>query len=106
MFFSLNAASTTAAATDAAKNAVSANTVWQYVLGSILLVLAIALIVIVLQQSGKERGLSGTIGGGADTYFGKSGGNTKEKLLTKLTIIGSALFVVCAIALTILVLVA
>ncbi len=106
MFFSLTAAETTAAVTDAASNAGNANMVWQYVLGSILLVLAIALVIIVLQQTGKEKGLSGTIAGGSDTYFGKSGGNSKEKILTKLTIIGSALFVVVAIALTILVVVA
>ena len=79
----------------------------QYILGSILVVLAIFLVIVVLKQSGKEKGLSGTISGGStETYFGKSGGNSKDKILSKLTIIGSAIFVAVAIALTILVTVA
>ena len=79
----------------------------QYILGGVLIALSIFLVIIVLMQSGKEKGLSGTISGGStETYFGKSGGNSKEKRLSTLTIIGSAVFVVVAIALTILVTIA
>ena len=75
-----------------------------YVIGSVMIALALFLIVIILKQTGKEKGLSGSIAGGsAETFFGKSGGNTQDKLLSKLTIIGSVLFVVLAITLTILV---
>ena len=55
----------------------SATLVWQYVLGSILILLAIALVLLVLKQSGKEKGLSGTIAGGADTFFSKNQSKTK-----------------------------
>ena len=36
------------------------------------LIVAIALIAIVLMQSGKTAGLSGSIAGGAETFFGKN----------------------------------
>ena len=75
----------------------------QYIIGSLLLVLAVALVVIILQQTGKEKGLSGTLAGGADTFYGKSGGSTKEKLLTRLTIVGSILFVILSVVLMILI---
>ena len=42
-----------------------------YVLGSILIALTVFLVVLILQQTGKEKGLSGTItGGSSETFFG------------------------------------
>ena len=38
-------------------------------LGIVLLVLAVALVVLVLLQSGKDKNLSGAIGGGSETFF-------------------------------------
>ena len=76
-----------------------------YVLGSILIALTVFLVVLILQQTGKEKGLSGTItGGSSETFFGKSGGDRKDKLLSTLTIIGSLLFVVITIVLVIILL--
>ncbi len=75
-----------------------------YVIGSVMIALAIFLTAIILKQTGKEKGLSGSIAGGStETFFGKNGGNAKDKLLSKLTVIGSVVFVVLAITLTILV---
>ena len=75
----------------------------QYIIGGILMALALVLIVVILKQTGKDKGVSGTItGGSADTYFGKTGGSTKEKLLTRITIVASALFVILSVVLTIL----
>ena len=74
----------------------------QYVVGGIMIALAVVLIGLILMQTGKEKGLSGTITGGSDTYFGKSGGSMKEKLLFKLTVIGTVLFVVLAVALVLI----
>ena len=76
--------------------------VGQYVLGSFLMLLAVTLIVLVLFQTSKEKGLSGTITGSAETFFGKSKAGDKDALLSKLTIIVSALFVAGVIAMTIL----
>ena len=76
----------------------------QYLIGGAMLVLAVALIVMILKQTGKDQGLSGAISGGStETYFGKSGGSTKEKRLFRWTIVGSAAFVVLSFVLTILV---
>lgn len=46
---------------------------------------SIALIVVVLLQSGKEAGLSGAISGNNDTYMGKSKTSTLDKKLASST---------------------
>ena len=53
---------------------------------TILEVLAsIALVVVVLLQSGKETGLSGAIAGNTDTYMGKGKTDTLDKKLASST---------------------
>ena len=47
--------------------------------------LSIALIVVVLLQSGKEAGLSGALSGNNDTYLSKNGGKSLDKMLAKST---------------------
>ena len=96
MIFSLDATTTTAVDTS----------VWQYVLGSILLVLAVVLVALILKQTGKDKSLSGTItGGSTETYFGKSRGTSMDKILSRLTIAFSAIFVVISVVLAILIIV-
>jgi preprotein translocase subunit SecG len=69
-----------------------------YIFGGIMLLVAIALVVLVLFQSSKKRGLSGAIGGtSSDSYFGKNQGQTKEKKLSRWTTILSIVFAVLAI---------
>ena len=46
---------------------------------------SIALIVVVLLQSGKKAGLSGAIGGGSDTYLSKSKNNSLDQKLASST---------------------
>ena len=67
-------------------------------LGIIVILVAIALTVLVLMQTGKGKELSGAIAGGTNSYLGNSGMSDKDKLLFKIT---AAL----AIALVVLVLV-
>ena len=63
-------------------------------IGAILIVAAIFLVVAVLLQSGKDKKLSGAIGGASsDTYYGKNKGSSKDALLNKLTVIVSIVFV-------------
>lgn len=45
----------------------------------------LAVMVIVLMQSGKSAGLSGAISGGADTFLGKGKGKTLDAKLAKAT---------------------
>ena len=76
----------------------------ELIIGGILIALAVVLTIVILMQTGKEDGLSSTIAGGAsDTFFGRSGGSSKDKLLFRVTVVGSIVFVVLAIVLTILV---
>ncbi len=70
-------------------------------LGIALIVLSVALTVMVLFQSAKDKRLSGTIAGGAETFFGKTKGTSIDKLLSKLTIVVSALVVLITIALVV-----
>ena len=64
------------------------------ILIGVLLVAAVFLIVVVsLQKSGKE-GLSGTIVGGTETYYGKDDSMKKDKKLSKWTIIVGIIFAV------------
>ena len=66
------------------------------------LIVAIALILVVLLQSGKSAGLSGSIAGGAETFFGKNKGRTLDAILSKWTSVVAILFVVTSVALAVL----
>ncbi len=60
---------------------------------------AIGLIATVLLQSGKSAGLSGTITGGAETFFGKKGMDAKFATLSKVFAVA---FMVLTFALAVL----
>lgn len=64
----------------------------EFVFGIVLLVSAVFLIVAVLMQSGKSHNLSGTIAGGAETFFGKAKGKTMDKMLGKITTVVAIFF--------------
>ena len=51
----------------------------------IMLVAAAFLVIAVLMQHGKSHGLSGTIAGGAESFFGKEKGKRIDRILSKLT---------------------
>ncbi|MGE4589636.1 MAG: preprotein translocase subunit SecG [Acidaminococcaceae bacterium] len=51
----------------------------------------LALIAVVLMQSGKSAGLSSSIGGGGETFFGGKG-NDMDAMLAKVTIVLGVLF--------------
>ena len=67
------------------------------VLGILLIVFSLFLIVAVLLQQGKNHNLSGTIAGGAETFFGKSKAQTMNKKLSLLTTVAAVIFVVMVI---------
>ena len=72
--------------------------VLETVLGIVLLVLAVALVALVLMQQGKDKKLSGAIAGGSDTFYGKSKGAGKDKILSLATTIIAIVFVIIVIA--------
>ena len=66
-------------------------------------ILAVILIAVVLLQSGKSAGLSGSIGGGAETFFGKNKAGTLDGIFEKATAVVAILFIVTSIALALMV---
>lgn len=69
------------------------------ILTIVYIIVCIALTVIVLMQEGKNAGLSGSISGVADTYWGKNKGRSMEGALEKGTKVLAVLFIVITFAL-------
>ena len=70
-----------------------------YVMMGLLIVSGLFLVVAVLLQEGKSKGgLSGTIVGGAETFYGKEQGVRRDRLLSRLTTIAAIVFVVLVLA--------
>lgn len=67
---------------------------------TLLVIVSLALIVVVLLQSGKSAGLSGAISGGAEQLFGKQKARGMDLVLHRATIVLSVLFFVLTIAVT------
>ena len=63
------------------------------------IIFSIAIIVMVLFQSGKSAGLSGSIAGGAETFFGKNKGRTIDAMLSKYTSIAAIAFLITSVLL-------
>lgn len=61
--------------------------------------ICIALVVVVLFQESKTQGLSGSINGVAETYWGKNKGRSMEGALEKGTKILAVLFIVLSVVL-------
>ncbi len=64
-----------------------------YFLLALLLVASIAIIVGVFFQRTTDSGLSSTIAGGSDTYYGKDKSSHSDRLLHKIILIASIVFV-------------
>ena len=73
------------------------------VLTVIYVIVCIVLTVLVLLQEGKQAGLSGAIFGGADTYWSKNKGRSKEGRLAIATTVLAVLFMALSLVLNILV---
>jgi len=65
-------------------------------------ILSVVLVAIVLFQSGAQQGLSGSIAGGAETFFGKNKARSLDGILAKCTAVVAFLFIVTSIVLFII----
>ncbi|WNS75006.1 preprotein translocase subunit SecG [Bacillus sp. DTU_2020_1000418_1_SI_GHA_SEK_038] len=63
----------------------------------LLAIVSVALILVVLLQSGKSAGLSGAISGGAEQLFGKQKARGLDLVLHRITVVLSVLFFVLTI---------
>ena len=66
------------------------------------IIISVILIVVVLVQHGKTQGLSGSIAGGAESFFGKNKGRTIDGILSKWTSVVAVIFIITSVALTLL----
>ena len=73
----------------------------KYILIALEALVSIALIVVVLLQSGKEAGL-GAIAGSTDTYMGKNKGNSMEQKIAASTKWIALVWIVLTLALNII----
>lgn len=74
----------------------------EIILGILIIVMAFVLVVAVLFQSGKEKGLSSSIAGGADSFGGKSKKAKNDAILNTVTTVLSIAFAVLSVVLYIL----
>lgn len=77
-------------------------TTTEFIISIIQVVIAVALVAIVLLQSGKRSGLSGAIAGGADTFLSKNQARTWDAKLAKFTKWVAITFILLTLALMIL----
>ena len=71
----------------------------QIIVSILHIIFSLSIIVIVLLQSGKSAGLSGSIAGGAETFFGKNKGRTLDALLSKYTAFAAIAFLITSVVL-------
>ena len=69
----------------------------EYILPILLLACALFIVVSVTIKKSSEGGLSGTIAGGSETYYGKDKSMKKGRLLSKWTLIIVAVFAVAVV---------
>ncbi|HIZ44161.1 MAG TPA: preprotein translocase subunit SecG [Firmicutes bacterium] len=71
--------------------------VLKIVLTVIFLIVSIAMVVIVLLQEGKSAGLTSSISGASETFWGRNKGRSMEGKLEKVTKYAAILFLVLAL---------
>lgn len=71
--------------------------VWEVLLGIVILIVCILIIGFVLLQEGRRAGINGAISGGADTFLSKNKARTVDAFLARFTKYIAILFFVLAI---------
>ena len=74
-----------------------------FILGGVLIFLAVVISVLVMMQKSKDKQLSGAIAGGMDNFLGGSKAEKKDKLLSTLTAIFSVIFAILVVVMYIIV---
>ena len=78
-------------------------TALKVILGIFYMLICLVLIIIILKQESKGDGLSSVITGeNSESFFSKKKGLSKERFLSKLTVVLSVFFAVVAIVLSVL----
>ena len=53
-------------------------TVFDYIIGALLIIVSLVIVAVVLLQEGRRKGLSGAIAGGAETFLSKGKAKAAE----------------------------
>lgn len=69
----------------------------EYILLAVLFVCAAFIVFAVTMQKSSDEGLSGTIAGSSETYYGKDKAARKDKALGKWTLIAAIIFAVAVV---------
>ena len=78
-------------------------TALKVILGIFYMLICLVLLIIILKQESKGDGLSSVITGeNSESFFSKNKGLSKERFLSKLTVVLSVFFAVVAIVLSVL----
>ena len=75
---------------------------YHFLIGGILIVASLFIIVLVMLQQSRQAGLSGAIAGGADSFYEKNKGRSKEAKLAFFTKILAVVFFVATLVAVIL----
>ncbi len=75
---------------------------YHYLIGSVLIITAVAIVIFVMRQQSRQAGLSGAIAGGSDSFFEKNKGRTAEAKLAFFTKIFAGIFFVVSLVAVIL----
>lgn len=75
--------------------------VFEIILGAVLILMSIAIIVVIILQEGNTQGV-GVVTGGADTFFSKNKARSIDAFLSRWTKVFAAVFVVAVIGLNVL----
>lgn len=63
----------------------------------LLLIISVIMIFTILGQTSKSDGLSGAISGGAEQLFGKKKGNSYDAILSRITTVLAALYIILSL---------
>lgn len=75
--------------------------VWEIILGALLIIASIVMIIVIILQEGNQQGI-GVVSGGADTFFSKNKARSYDAFLARATKWFAIGFVVVVLALNIL----
>ena len=66
------------------------------------IVITVALVIVVLMQTGKDPGMSGVISGSSqESFFGKNRSKSKDAILGRITTVLAVLFIITSLVLSI-----
>ena len=77
------------------------NSTLELILTIVHVLVCVVMTVLILMQNGKSEGLSSSLSGAAETFFGKNKGRSAEAKMQRITVILAIVFIVLTVILAI-----